>query len=158
MPGMMDTLLNVGITPAVRNALAAAYTPAFAADTWPASAADTPRSFLMCRGQRLLTSNPATAPQVSSRPRSASGRPQRHTVAFPRRRSTRCVAPLSQSSDRGNPQEPGHSASANLSRSSWGTAVTIQAMVFGNLAGAPVPAWPLPGIPSPALPACMETT
>ena len=34
MPGMMDTLLNVGITPAVRNALAAAYTPAFAADTW----------------------------------------------------------------------------------------------------------------------------
>jgi pyruvate,orthophosphate dikinase len=34
MPGMLDTLLNVGMTPAVRNALAAACTPEFAADTW----------------------------------------------------------------------------------------------------------------------------
>jgi len=35
MPGMMDTLLNVGITPAIRDRLAAqSGSPAFAADTW----------------------------------------------------------------------------------------------------------------------------
>ena len=41
---------------------------------------------------------------------------------------------------------------------SWGTAVNVQPMVFGNLATTPAPAWPSPATPPPARRPCSAST
>jgi pyruvate,orthophosphate dikinase len=101
MPGMMDTVLNLGMTPAVRDALAERTGE-------PAFADDVARRF-----EEQFT-------QVVGSPPPADPWEQLHAAAaavFGSWRSRRAIA---YRKDRGLPEE-------------GGTAVTVQAMVFGNL-------------------------
>jgi pyruvate,orthophosphate dikinase len=134
MPGMMDTLLNVGMTPAIRDAMALSGSPQFAADTWL-------RFCKMYADVVLGVPAPELAQAVDS-----DGTPQGLLDAAARVGAL--AAPLG-----GIPSEPfeqlrgaiaavfrsWHSERARTFRQreqipeSLGTAVTVQAMVFGNL-------------------------
>jgi pyruvate,orthophosphate dikinase len=134
MPGMMDTVLNIGMTPAVRDALAASASPAFAADTWL-------RFCRMYAAIVLRVPEGAIAEAASS-----DGSVEGLLTAAERVRALAVAAG-------GIPDDPleqvrgavaavfrsWHSERARTFREregiseTLGTAVTVQAMVFGNL-------------------------
>jgi pyruvate,orthophosphate dikinase len=100
MPGMMDTILNLGMTDEVEAALAAACSPAYASDT---------RRRFVEQYEKVVGSAAPALPWDQLRGAIAA--------VFDSWRSDRAVA---YRAERGIPDE-------------GGTAVTIQAMVFGNL-------------------------
>ena len=102
MPGMMDTILNLGITDAVEAALAAASGDA-------AFARDTHRRFRESYARLVGHGRP---------------RPTRTSSCAPR--SARC-------SRRGARRAPWPTATTSGMSHDGGTAVTVQAMVYGNL-------------------------
>ncbi|MGD9891505.1 MAG: PEP/pyruvate-binding domain-containing protein [Dehalococcoidia bacterium] len=134
MPGMMDTLLNVGITPAIRDAMAARHTPLFAADTWlrfcrmyagivlgiPAA-----EVAAAAASERTTDGMLAAADRVHTLAAGAGGIP-----ADPLEQVRGAVAAVFRSwhSDRARAFRQREQIAESL-----GTAVTIQAMVFGNL-------------------------
>ena len=130
MPGMMDTLLNVGMTAAVRDALAERAGAAFAHDTW--------LRFLRMYAEIVLRVPADDVAAVAQHD---------GTVAAMKAAADRV---LEQSAIPGEPFEQVRGAVAAVFESwrserasmfrkrerideSMGTAVTIQAMVFGNL-------------------------
>jgi pyruvate, orthophosphate dikinase len=136
MPGMMDTLLNVGMTPAIREALAARVSPGFAAGTW----------LRFCRMYAAIALG-LPADEVA-RVSACDGTPSGMLAA------AECVRDLAAAAG-GIPVDPleqvrgavaavfrsWHSERARAFRAreqigeALGTAVTVQAMVFGNLGG-----------------------
>ncbi len=134
MPGMMDTLLNAGMTPAVRDALAARHGEPFAADTWLRFCRMYAEIVLGVPSAALATAAAtdgtpaamrAAAQRVQALAAGAGGIP-----TDPRAQVRRAVAAVFRS---------WHSERARAFRvregiaESLGTAVTVQAMVFGNL-------------------------
>ena len=134
MPGMMDTLLNVGITTDVRNALAAEHTQEFAADTWLRFCRMYAEIVLGVPGPEVsnaaahsgtLESVLLAAERIQSLATAHGGIPE-----DPRDQVRGAVAAVFQSwqSERARVFRRRESIPESL-----GTAVTIQAMVFGNL-------------------------
>jgi pyruvate, orthophosphate dikinase len=137
MPGMMDTLLNVGITPESRSWLGAETgDAAFAADTWlrfcrmySEIVLDLPRGDVA----RAASSDGSAEGKLA-----ASGRVQRLAASFaypgipgePREQLRNAIEAVFRSwnSDRAKVFRAREGISEHL-----GTAVTVQAMVFGNL-------------------------
>ncbi|MCZ6545835.1 MAG: pyruvate, phosphate dikinase [Chloroflexi bacterium] len=136
MPGMMDTLLNVGLSPAVRERLAQeSGDPRFAADTW--------LRFSRMYAETVLEIDIATIDEVAQSDGSAEGQSaaaQRLTDFAAGQGSPIPDQPLDQligaveavfrswNSDRAKVFRQRENIPDDL-----GTAVTIQAMVFGNL-------------------------
>jgi pyruvate,orthophosphate dikinase len=137
MPGMMDTVLNVGMTAAVHDRLAAeSGDPRFAADTW--------LRFCMMYAEIVLCVPPGEVDAAAASDGSAAGK--RAAAERVRHLAAGCAPP-------GIPAEPRaqlrgaieavfrswHSDRARVFRAregiseSLGTAVVVQAMVFGNL-------------------------
>jgi len=135
MPGMMDTVLNVGMTEAVRDGAAAASGDAeFAADTWlrfcrlySEVVLEVPKSELDAAAQSdgSVDGMLAAAERVRARAEQAGGIPG---DPFEQVRATVAAVFRSWMSDRARSFRQREGIAEHL-----GTAVTVQAMVFGNL-------------------------
>ncbi len=135
MPGMMDTLLNVGITPEIRERLAlAAGSPVFAADTWLRFCRMYAEIVLGVPGGELgpaathddtLPGILAAAERVRRIARDYGGIPE-----APRDQLRGAIEAVFRSwnSDRARIFRQRENIAEDL-----GTAVTVQSMVFGNL-------------------------
>jgi pyruvate,orthophosphate dikinase len=137
MPGMLDTLLNVGMTPAIRDRLAAeAGDGAFAADTWlrfcrmfAEVVLDLPRGEMASAASSdgSLAGKLAAAERVR---RLAADRAHPCIPAEPREQLRSAIEAVFRSwnADRAKVFRALEGVSEQL-----GTAVTVQAMVFGNM-------------------------
>ncbi|MFN0147564.1 MAG: pyruvate, phosphate dikinase [Dehalococcoidia bacterium] len=136
MPGMMDTLLNVGITPAVREALAASTGSAsFAADTWLRFCRMYAETVLGLAGDEIAAAamhdgSAAAAVAAAERVRAVARANGLTIPDHPMAQLRGAVEAVFRS---------WHSERARVFRAhegigeEMGTAVTVQAMVFGNL-------------------------
>lgn len=135
MPGMMDTLLNVGMTPLIRERISAVSgNPRFAADTWlrfsrmyAEIVLELPKDALAEAAESDGTADGllAAAERIHSLARAHGGIPER-----PRDQLRGAIEAVFRSwgSERARVFRSHEGISDDL-----GTAVTVQAMVFGNL-------------------------
>ena len=127
MPGMMDTVLNLGINDETEAALAAECGDArFRARHAP----PLPRSLCAYRPEDGRSPS-STRPAI--RRTGARRSPPPAALRFPTTRASSCAARCARCSNPGIRAAPAAIASTTASRTTLGTAVTVQAMVFGNL-------------------------